>query len=158
VLRINENRFGSLEMEITAVRLLDAVGRPVTKQDSGRSLCVQIDFRAPDPIPSPIFGVSISREDGLVCYETSTDQSNQFAVPTLQGEGQIRLCLDRLNLIGGTYYVDVGIYEENWAYAYDYHWHVYPLHIAATKSQKGVLHSAHRWEWTENVPTPLAST
>lgn len=157
VLRINENRFGSLEMEITAVHLLDAAGRPVTKQDSGRPLCVQIDFRAPDPIPSPIFGVSISREDGLVCYETSTDQPGQLTIPTLQGEGQIRLCLDRLNLIGGAYYVDVGVYEGNWAYAYDYHWHVYPLHITATENQKGVLHSPHRWEWTEKAPTPVAS-
>lgn len=160
MLRLNENRFGSLDMEITAVHLLDAAGRPVTEQESGQPLCVQIEFRAPEPIPSPIFGVSISREDGFICYETSTDHSDNdhLAVPTLQGEGKIRLCLDQLPLIGDSYYVDVGIYERNWAYAYDYHWHVYPLHIIAPDSPKGVLYSPHRWEWIETASVQAGST
>jgi lipopolysaccharide transport system ATP-binding protein len=144
-LRVNENRFGSLEMEIVTVRLLDPAGLPVTELDSGDPLQVEIEYTAPNPIPEPIFGVTISREDGQVCYDTSTYLAGH-RLPTVHGPGQITFHIERLDLIGGQYYVDVGVYEREWAYAYDYHWHVYPLVVRPTGGEKGILHPPHRWE------------
>ncbi|MEJ2750052.1 MAG: Wzt carbohydrate-binding domain-containing protein, partial [Anaerolineae bacterium] len=72
-LQINKNRFGSLEMEITAVHLLDGQGTPVSEIKSGQSLQVEITCSAPAPIKSPIVGVTISREDGFVCIDTHTE-------------------------------------------------------------------------------------
>lgn len=144
-LRVNENRFGSLELEIIAVHLLDLEGLPATELASGDPLCVQIEYLTPQPIPAPIFGVTISREDGLVCYDTSTAAAG-LTLPMLQGRGQIVLHLERLDLNGGQYYVDVGVYERDWAYAYDYHWHVYPLLVRPTGGEKGILRPPHRWE------------
>jgi lipopolysaccharide transport system ATP-binding protein len=143
-LRVNENRFGSLEMEIVAVRMLCPGGLPVTEIDSGAPLRVEIDYQAPQPISAPIFGVTISREDGFICYDTSTD-TNGVSLPTVHGPGCVSFQIDRLDLIGAQYYVDVGVYERNWAYAYDYHWHVYPLLVHSTGGEKGVLHPPHRW-------------
>jgi len=144
-LRVNENRFGSMEMEIVAVRLLDPAGLPATELDSGDPLRVEIEYLAPQPIRTPIFGVTISREDGLVCYDTSTEASGTH-LPTVQGPGQITFQIEQLDLIGEQYYVDVGIYEREWAYAYDYHWHVYPLIIHPTSGEKGIVRPPHRWE------------
>jgi lipopolysaccharide transport system ATP-binding protein len=144
-LRVNENRFGSMEMEIVAVRLLDPVGSPVTELDSGDPLHIEIEYLAPNPIPEPVFGVTISREDGLVCYDTSTDGTGHH-LPTIHGPGQITFQIERLDLIGEQYYVDVGVYERDWAYAYDYHWHVYPLVVRPTRGEKGILRPPHRWE------------
>jgi len=154
-LQVNENRFGSMEMEIVAVRLLDLAGFPVTELDSGDPLRVEIEYLAPDPIPEPIFGITVSREDGLVCYDTSTEASGTH-LPTVHGPGQITFHIDRLDLIGGQYYVDVGIYEREWAYAYDYHWHVYPLIVRLTGGEKGILRPPHRWEM-EDVSVRHAS-
>jgi len=56
------------------------------------------------------------------------------------------LHFDRLDLVGGQYYVNVGVYERNWAYAYDYHRGVYPLLIRPTGGEKGILRPPHRWE------------
>ncbi len=145
-LRVNENRFGSMEVEIVAVRLLDPAGFPVTELDSGDALHIEIKYLAPSPIPRPIFGVTISREDGLVCYDTSTDLAGH-RLPTVHGSGQITFQIERLDLNGGQYYVDVGVYEREWAYAYDYHWHVYPLTVRPTGGEKGILHPPHRWEF-----------
>ncbi len=69
-----------------------------------------------------------------------------LTLPTLQGGGQIVLHLERLDLNGGQYYVDVGVYEREWAYAYDYHWHVYPLLVRPTGGEKSILCPPHRWE------------
>jgi lipopolysaccharide transport system ATP-binding protein len=143
-LRVNENRFGSLELEITDVRLLEPRGAPATELDSGDPLRVEIDYLSPQPVQAPIFGVTISRADGLVCCDTSTAASD-LILPTIHGRGQITLHLERLDLASGQYYVDVGAYETGWAYAYDYHWHVYPLLIRAPGGHHGVLRPPHRW-------------
>lgn len=144
-LQINKNRFGSLEMEIVNVQLLDSLGLPVTELEAGQSLQVEIGYTAPQSVAAPIFSVTLSREDGFVCYDTSTAAAG-LTLPDIQGRGQVTLHLDRLDLIGGQYFVDIGVYERDWAYAYDYHWHVYPLLIHSTGSDKGILRPPHRWE------------
>lgn len=143
-LRINENRFGSLEMEIVDVRLTDPLGVPVTELDSGAPLTVTIRYRAPQPITAPIFGLSITKVDGFVCYDTSTAVDG-CTLPVVHGEGQIALHLERLDLVGDRYYLDVGVYKEDWTYAYDYHWHAYPIVIRPTQGEKGILRPARRW-------------
>jgi lipopolysaccharide transport system ATP-binding protein len=147
-LRVNQNRFGSMEMEIVAVRLLDPAGQPVTELDSGAPLTVEIEYLAPKPIPEPIFVVTVSREDGQVCYDTSTAVAGHH-LPTVRGPGRIAFHMERLDLIGAQYYVDVGVYEREWAYTYDYHWHVYPLIVRPTQGEKGILRPPHRWEMGE---------
>jgi len=154
-LQVNKNRFGSMEMEIVAVRLLHPAGFPVTELDSGDPLHIAIEYLAHNPIPEPIFGVTINREDEFVCYDTSTDAAGPH-LPTVHGPGQITFQIERLDLIGGQYYIDVGAYEREWAYAYDYHWRVYPLAIRPTRGEKGILRPPHRWK-AEDVSVQHAS-
>jgi lipopolysaccharide transport system ATP-binding protein len=145
-LRINENRLGSLEMEITNVHLLNQIGVPITEINSGEALRIEIEYHAPIPIDAPIFSATISdeREDSLF-LDTSTAAAG-LTLPILCGQGRISLQLERLDLNSGQYYIDVGVYEKNWAYAYDYHWHVYPLSVRAGGKSKGVLSPPHCWQ------------
>jgi lipopolysaccharide transport system ATP-binding protein len=143
-LTLNENRFGSMDMEITNVSLLDEEGHIVEELPSGQPLSIQIFYHAPQSIPSPIFGVTIVTEDGTVCYDTNTEAAGVM-VPPLHGSGSITLTLDRLDLMKGTYYLDVGVYEQEWAYAFDYHWHAYSLQVTSTGSGKGILHPPSHW-------------
>jgi lipopolysaccharide transport system ATP-binding protein len=131
-------------MEITDVRFFDRKGRAITGLNHGEALQIDIDYEAPQPIGAPIVGVTISREDGLICCDTSTTSAG-LLLSTAQGHGRVSLVIERLDLAGGQYYVDVGIYEAGWTYAYDYHWHVYPLLIHAPPSYQGILHPPYRW-------------
>jgi lipopolysaccharide transport system ATP-binding protein len=70
-------------------------------------------------------------------------------MPTLQGQGLISLRLDRLDLVGGRYFLDVGVYEQNWEYAYDYHWHVYAFTVDSPPGQKGIITPPHSWHFDE---------
>ncbi|HNB51937.1 MAG TPA: ABC transporter ATP-binding protein [Anaerolineales bacterium] len=147
-LKINENRFGSLEMEITEVTLIGGDGLVVEEFTNGHSLTVQITYHAPRPILSPIFSMTISKENGAVCFDTSTDASG-VETPWLSGTGKITVTFDRLDLARNIYYVDVGVYENAWAYAYDYHWHVYPLRVTAAGGDKGILYPPHHWNFSD---------
>jgi homopolymeric O-antigen transport system ATP-binding protein len=142
-LRVNENRFGSLELEITAVRIRGARGEIVEEIEPGEAVTVEIDYHASQPIASPHFGVSISREDGFVCYDVTTG-GDGHALPEVAGPGSIVLEMDRCDLAAGAYYVDVAAYERAWAYAYDSHWHVYPLDVRGSVG-KGAISAPHRW-------------
>lgn len=145
-LRLNENRFGSLEMEITAVHLQQPHGHNITTIESGQPLLIQIHYNAPEPITAPVFGVSIATPDNTICYDTSTNTAHSN-LPVLRGTGVVSLRLERLDLMGGDYFVDVGVYETDWAYAYDYHWHVYPLTVNSPPGEKGIIRPPHHWQF-----------
>lgn len=144
-LRLHENRFGTLEMEIVAVHVRNAAGQPVTEIKNGDALQVELEYMAPRPVESPIFGVTIRLNDGFVCYDTSTEAAGS-TMPTVEGRGRLTLRLERLDLNKGSYYVDVGVYEKNWAYAYDYQWRASSFFVQASGGEKGILRPPHRWE------------
>jgi lipopolysaccharide transport system ATP-binding protein len=144
-LRVKENRFGSLEMQILDVRLLNSQGVPVSEMGSGDPLRIEIRYLAPEPVNAPVFGVNISNIERNDYFDINTD-SMGVSLPRLEGEGKILLLLDRLDLKSGNYFVDVGVYAGNWEYAYDYHRHVYPLAIRSKLKTKGILVPPHRWE------------
>jgi lipopolysaccharide transport system ATP-binding protein len=139
-LRVNENRFGSLEAEIVEVRLL-----PHEILKPGDPLSLEIDYQTHQPLQSAIFSIAISQENGDICLDVNT---LDMGIPDikLQERGTIRLNLDRIDLRGGHYFVDVGIYQQDWTYAYDYHWHVYPLILDSTLLSNGILTPPMRWE------------
>ncbi len=139
-LQINENRFGSLEVEITNVRLL-----PDKAINSGDSLSLIIEYFSNKAIDSPIFSASITTFDNQKFLDTNTTDMGVL-LPTIQGKGQIKLDFDRLDLTSGEYLLDVGVYEHNWAYAYDYHWQAYSFKVLSSRDTKGILNPPLSWE------------
>ena len=145
-LRANENRFGSFEMQITSVRLFDRDGRWLTEIASGRPLRVEIEYSAPQPITAPIFGVTIlQNESGLVCIDASTATSG-LSLPVVQGKGLVELVVERVDLAGGSYWVDVGVYHHDWSYAYDYHSRIYAMCVRSMSQGNGIMHPPVRWQ------------
>jgi lipopolysaccharide transport system ATP-binding protein len=148
-LLFRENRFGSLEVEISAVRIFGPNGTMAGDHRNGDPLTVEIDYESHTDAENPIFGISISKEDGQICCELMSDQ-HRFSMNGSRRQGTMTLRIERLDLSSGNYFVDVGIYEQSWEYAFDYHWHVYPLRVVST-STKGVLWPPHAWSWSDRA-------
>jgi lipopolysaccharide transport system ATP-binding protein len=145
-LRINENRFGSLEVEIKKVVLKNSLGLPLGDIYCGDPLTVEIDFLTNKAIKSPNFVINICDDRGRV-YCSMNNVSKQFMFSTIEGKCKIALHIDRLDLNVGEYYVDVGIYDSNWSYAYDFHCQVYSFFINSTiNNVEGIISPPHRWE------------
>jgi lipopolysaccharide transport system ATP-binding protein len=121
-------RFGTYEVEIAAVRLLPGE-LPRVSSGSGPRLRIEIDLVPHDPVDGPIVGVSLHRvADYSKVLDVTTD-ADGARLGRLSAPRTVTLELDRLDVPGGSYRVDVGVYERNWAYVYDYHWHAYPLEV-----------------------------
>jgi lipopolysaccharide transport system ATP-binding protein len=154
-LRMNDNRFGTLELEITTVRLLDDAGRTIEEIEPGDPLIVEMEYRCSRPIASPHFGLTISRPDGFSCYDITT-AADGHVLPTLDGSGRIEIRLDRLDLVGGDYFVNVSAHEREWSYSYDSHWHVYPVRIRSARKDRGVLRVPHSWRFALTAASSFA--
>ncbi|ESA32852.1 abc transporter [Leptolyngbya sp. Heron Island J] len=144
-LKVNKNRFGSLEAEVMGLQIQAPNQGDVAEVYGGTSMRLLIDYVAHTPVESPIFGINISDAKGINCYQTNTNTAD-VALPTIQGQGRIALEIECPSLETGHYFVDVGIYEKDWAYAYDFHWQVYPIVIRASKVERSAAKSFQKWE------------
>ena len=144
LLQAGGNRFGSQEIQITAVRLLNQRGIIVASLDSGNSRQIDVDYTAVKTIRSPLASINLQRPDGTICFDTSTE-ANGLILPDLIGTGTIQLQIERLDLAGGDYLLSAGLYEHDWTSTYDYHWQAYPLTITMAPSSKGIIYPPMRW-------------
>lgn len=143
-LQMDENRFGSLEVEITQVRL-----QPEATLISGSSLTVEIGFVAHQAFKALSCGVNLTTEDGKTFLTTSTLERG-LTIPVSQRTGSVKLQIDRLDLGAGQYFVDVGIFDSTWDYIYDFHWHVYPIQVETQAPEASLL--SPPLEWTIKSP------
>ncbi len=142
-LRLTENRIGSQQVEIVHVALLNDAGRPPQALTSGSTLLVAIDYVAHETVEGAHVGVTISRPDDVKCLDIHTSAGLERLEAGQRG--RIVAEIERLDLVGGSYFVDVGVYEATWDYAYDFHWHAYPLDIESTGDDRGIVRSPVRW-------------
>ena len=70
-----------------------------------------------------------------------------FLMEAAQGwpSGQIALTLDRLDLVAGSYFIDVAVNSREGS-AYDYHGRRYPFSVRSLPGELGVTRLPHRWK------------
>jgi hypothetical protein len=97
---------------------------------------------------APLFRIRIIREDGLVCCDVDSELS-PLSVTAVHGSGRVSVYLERLDLNGGRYAIDVGCYAQDWTYAYDYRPSVCALAVRGESGREAVLNVPHRWARVE---------
>jgi ABC-type polysaccharide/polyol phosphate transport system ATPase subunit len=107
-----EYRWGSREVEIPTVRLLDAHDHPITSLRTGDTLTIAFGYHAARRVSRPVFGMAVYHEDGTHLTGPNT-RTGGLAIPEVDGDGEVRYTIDHLSLLPGRYVVSVS--------AYDYH-------------------------------------
>ena len=122
-----EERFGTYEVEIAAVRIEPA--SVVSGRNDGGSLRIAVDLAPREPVEGPILVVTMHHADDyakVLEVNTSGDGSELGRLDTPR---TVTLDLDRLDVQPGEYRLSIGLFERDWKFAYDYHWHAYPVHV-----------------------------
>ncbi|MCB9100577.1 MAG: Wzt carbohydrate-binding domain-containing protein [Anaerolineales bacterium] len=148
-------RVGSLELEIVDVQILDKEGQAVEKIKCGDSLQIKIEYNLLYPVDAALISLSIEREDGLLCFETDSKIVHSITADDPYKVRTLDLFIERLDLIDGHYFITLGLFEQTWAYAYDYHWRVCNLTVYSAATKKGVIGPPHHWQagYQSTVPT-----
>ena len=142
--KANEGRWGSREIEITDVHLTSS-GQPTHVFPSGASLEIRMHVRPAAPTADFVFGVAMFNADGVCCYGTNTHIEGA-APGELSGESDVTFTIPSLDLVEGTYKVDVAVHKENGT-PYDYHRQLYAFRVTSPLKETGIYRPPHRWSF-----------
>jgi ABC-type polysaccharide/polyol phosphate transport system ATPase subunit len=144
-----EGRWGSREAEITDVQLVGEDGHPAHVFQAGERVDIRIKIHAAQPLTDFVVGIGLFNIDGVCCFGTNTDQE-QFEAERLEGEGEIAFRIDGLDLVAGTYKLDVALHRHD-GYPYDYHRLLYSFRIKSRVQDVGVYRPRHTWSFSGGV-------
>jgi ABC-type polysaccharide/polyol phosphate transport system ATPase subunit len=144
-----EGRWGSREIEITDVNLIDHQGQPSHVFHSGEPMSVRVTVTAHKPHSDFVFGVGLFNADGVCCYGTNT-YIEQMTPVSIEGAVVATFEIERLDLVEGTYKVDVAVHKRD-GFPYDYHRLLYTFRVKSRTHDTGIYRPPHRWTFTGPV-------
>ena len=144
-----KGRWGSREVEISEAALIGENGQPRHVFDTGEPVSIRLKIKSSGTIKDFVFGVGIFNADGICCYGTNT-QIEEFTPVSLVGDGEVKLALDRLDLVEGTYFVDVAAHQRD-GYPFDYHRALHTFRVNSRIKDTGIYRPNHRWEFSSNI-------
>jgi ABC-type polysaccharide/polyol phosphate transport system ATPase subunit len=145
---VDQSRWGSREVEITNVELHGASG-PTRSFTSGERAEIRFRARAAERVTDFVFGIAIFNAEGVCCYGTNT-QIEGAHPGEIVGDADVRFTIETLDLVDGTYTVDVAVHRENGA-PYDYHRRQYTLRVVSRMKDVGIFRPRHRWHFGGGV-------
>ena len=149
VTHVGEGRWGSRIVEISQVGLLDVNGHAAHVFQAGDLMRVHLRVRASRPVEDFVFGVGIFNAEGVCVYGTNTEIEG-FKPQSLSGDADIFLFFESLDLVEGTYKVDVAVHTRD-GVPYDYHRLFYTFRVKSRTKDVGIYRPRHRWEFEGQV-------
>jgi ABC-type polysaccharide/polyol phosphate transport system ATPase subunit len=146
-------RWGGREVEIRAVRLLDARGRERHVFVPGETVTLVLSVQAAKPVTDFVFGVGIFSAEGTSVYGTNTEIEG-FSPRRIAGEAEVRLAFEGLSLVEGTYLVDLAAHRRDGT-PYDYLRGLHSFRVKSRVKDVGLHRPLHRWSFAggaEMVP------
>jgi ABC-type polysaccharide/polyol phosphate transport system ATPase subunit len=144
-----EGRWGSREVEIVQVALLDNDGQASFVFHTGDAMSIRLRVRAAHPTDDFVFGIGLFNADGVCCYGTNT-YLEEMNPQRLAGEAEITFAIDGLDLVEGTYKLDVAVHKRD-GFPYDYHRLLYTFRVKSRTQDVGIYRPRHRWSFAGDV-------
>ncbi len=146
--KAKEGRWGSGTVRIEQVTLEGPRGAAHVFQ-SGEPMTIRMRVVADRAVADFAFGISIFSTDGVCCYGTNT-QLEELESSRLDGGGEVAFAIDRLDLVGGTYKLDVAVHKRD-GFSYDYHRLLYTFRVKSSTRDVGIYRPRHAWHFSENI-------
>ena len=144
-----EGRWGSREIEITDVQLVGADGQPSFGFHTGDPVTIAFRVRAAWPVADFVLGIGVFNADGACCFGTNTTIEEMESI-SVEGDGQVRFAIEHLDLVEGTYKLDVAVHRKDGA-PYDYHRLLYSFRVQSRTKDIGIFRPRHSWSFSPNV-------
>lgn len=146
--RAAEGRWGSGPVRIERVTI-ERDGAEAHVFRSGDRLAIRLAVRTPEPVHDFVFGISIFNGEGVCCYGTNTD-IEEFEPVELAGAGEVTFVIERLDLVEGTYKLDVAAHTRH-GVQYDYHRLLHTFRVKSRTKDAGIYRPRHRWSFSPAV-------
>jgi ABC-type polysaccharide/polyol phosphate transport system ATPase subunit len=110
--------YGTREVELGAVRLLDGAGQEAGTFETGGVMTVEIPYAAKRRVEKPVFGFSVKTGNGAYVYGSNTQLAGTV-IPFIEGEGTVKLDLSPVRLMQGNYFLSLSVHS--WDHRTQFH-------------------------------------
>jgi ABC-2 type transport system ATP-binding protein/lipopolysaccharide transport system ATP-binding protein len=144
-----EKRWGSKEIEIYNVKMIDKSGREKYIYESDEPFSIEFDVEAKKEEEDFVFGIGIFNSEGIQCYGSNT-HIEDFKSSIIKGKGKVKVNIRALNLINGTYFLNIAVHKRD-GYPFDYHHFQYTFRVTSNFRDVGIVRVHHDWEFSKNI-------
>ena len=144
-----EGRWGSREVEIDHVTLLDGQGQPSFVFHSGDPMSVRLSVDAKAPVTTSSSASACSTPTASAAT-ARTPTSKRWSRARSPGDVEVTFAIDSLDLVEGTYKLDVAVHKRD-GYPYDYHRLLYTFRVKSRTHDVGIYRPRHRWSFRRGV-------
>ncbi len=151
------NRWGSREVEISSVRLLDRDDSPHTIFATGEPMTVAIDYVVNAPVRDFVFALSFKRSDGTGLSVPDTRTGNfRMDIAAPGSTGTVFYRVPELGLLGASYVLGAIIYDEHGSHAFDRIEDAATFRVVDDRGRTGIVDLQGRWlQRSDPVPHVL---
>ncbi|MDZ4198959.1 MAG: ABC transporter ATP-binding protein [Kiritimatiellia bacterium] len=136
--------WGTGEVRIVGAEFRSATGTVVDAVAWSQPLRVRIRYRAERRIERPVFGFSIADARGRIIFGNNT-QIEGFDIPFIEGDGELELTLDRMNMARGAYLFSFSVHSDDHRTNYHRLDHAFPIAVECDRDFEGVTHIPTHW-------------
>jgi len=144
-----EERWGSGEVVLKRVALVDDKGRELVALGAGSAVSLEMDVEVRVPQDDFVFGIGIYHADGTCVYGTNTDLEGLMP-QQLDANGRVRFVMPSLELVAGTYRIDAAVHTRN-GRAFDYRRGVMRFVVGSRVHDIGVYRPRHQWKFEGGI-------
>jgi ABC-type polysaccharide/polyol phosphate transport system ATPase subunit len=144
-----ENRWGSREIEIKNVKILNNEGKEKYIFKRGEPLTIEFNVVSKHRETDFVFGLAIFNPEGVLCYGSNTFLEN-FKSRSLEGTGKVKIHIPENHLHNGQYFLDLAVHKKD-GYPFDYHHFQYKFKITSKSKDLGITSIPHHWEFSDNI-------
>jgi lipopolysaccharide transport system ATP-binding protein len=143
-------RWGSREIELVQVEVLDKSEYPRITFSVGETIILRMHYLAHERIEYPVFGISIHHRCGLHINGPNTRFDN-YPIAALEAKerGTIDYIIDTFPFKDGEYLFSAAVYDYTMNHAYDHHHISYPFRVQTSGVRElGMMQIPAVWQWS----------
>ena len=122
---------------------------------TGGALTVHIGYEALRPVENANFELWLYGQDGTE-YASFATGWDSLGPLELRGRGEVKLQIDPMCLMPGTYFVNVAISDQDGLAKYDMHWERHKVVVLSGPTSYGLVFQPHRWDVNGAEPNKVS--
>jgi ABC-2 type transport system ATP-binding protein len=152
-----EARWGSGEVRITGISMLNGVGEPATIFHTGDEVTIRMAYECSQPVERPVFGLAMETVDGVYAWAHNTRDAD-IELPLIEGRGHVDLQIPRLMLQPQSFDLLASVVDHTTTHTYDILRHCYRFVVepepGSPRESGGILALGGQWS-SEAATVPL---